>query len=66
MTVDTTEFRAITEQVADHERRLVAYSSALASAFEAADLPVPQDLRPGRHAKPRERHHLRVIRGGAA
>jgi len=63
--IDTAQFSAIRDQVADHERRLAAYSRAMASAFEAADYPVPADLRPGRHAKPRERR-LRVIRGGAA
>lgn len=72
MNVDTCEFRAITDQVAAHERRIAAFSSALVAMGEYSGIPVPDPMRPllrlvhgqGRHTKPRGR--LRAVDGGAA
>lgn len=74
MNVDTQEFAAITEQVALHERRIAAFSSALVAIGEAGGIAVPDVLRPqlklihghakGRHTKPRGR--LRSVPRDAA
>lgn len=75
MNVDTTEFAAIRDQVAENTARVAAFSRVLVAIGEAGRIDVPDVLRPhrpqlrlvhgqGRHSKPRAR--LRAIDGGGA
>jgi hypothetical protein len=63
MNVDTGQFAALREQVAEHEVKLASYGRMLRTAFEVAGMPVPGEAQPPRHGRPQDRH-LRFIRGG--
>lgn len=82
MIVDTCEFAALTDRVAENERQLAALRRGLTWAYQAAYRPVPADLSPvravdtspGRHratSGQRSRRAVkdrpfRVIDGGAS